>query len=328
MKKTKLYIYFIVLISAGISAFTYQLPELDIKPELYREALIKQKSRRVEVYRAFSNYSKALEQLNILKEIDEENINHYKYLEKEIKMQNLFSKEENGSEVIQNNHTKNNNIVIYSKERMRKLIEMANIEKDPVKRIELYKSVLVHEPENKECQIGIGKSYIEINKFFEARKWFVDAGNEEFLQRIDYIKNSRVHLMKVDLKKSVEKKSVDNKTLDNKINKFIQNKEFESAINLLKTKINEDPANFNHTFRMAEIYISQNKISEAMTYLDLTLLLNPRHANALYKKGDIHKRMGQYNQALKIFHQIQNILPEDSEYYGLAENQIQYLSTE
>jgi len=310
-------IIFLFLISCSI--FSLNLPELDINPELYKQALINIKNRRINIYTSFKNYEKAIEEINDLLKIDDENSTHYEYVKKEIEFLKKNQDVLNSSKKFQNN--------LFTESRKQKILDMAYAETDLIEKMKLFKSVLVFESDNAVCKKEIGKIYIEMKKYHTAKKWFKEVGDDEaekFIKRIEYLENQNVHLMKISMDN--DKVVLKDEHIIDEVDNMIKSKNYVDAISLLNREIESRPTNHVLAYRMAEIYFEQQNFTEALKFVERTLLLNSKNINALYMKGEILAKQGKFSAALEIFNRIIKSEQNNSRLYRMASNMIRLLS--
>ena len=63
---------------------------------------------------------------------------------------------------------------------------------------------------------------------------------------------------------------------------------------------------------MAEIFIAENKLSEAKAWLDKIIALFPHYPQALYNLGAIYQSKKQWNKAITVYKRAIRNFPEDS----------------
>ncbi|MCK9223880.1 MAG: hypothetical protein M0R46_02290 [Candidatus Muirbacterium halophilum] len=316
MKKIILALYLLIILT---STFSLSLNDLDIRPELYDKAFLTINLKRIHIYSSFGNIEKCKEIIEILKKFDAENSKFYNYLLKET------TKNSYVEEVKRDN---NGFIDISESSTIKKIILMAERENNIIKKIQLYKSILVNQPYNEEIKIEIGKCYIELKRYFTARKWFLKVDSKkssQYIEKIDYLLNKTVTIMEVSGEKQSDTKR--NEKEDIYIEELISKGKKDEAIKELTKKSIKEPANFKYLYSIAKIYSDNNEYRKSLEYIDKVIILNSELYEALYLKGELLSKIGNFPEALVTFKKIANSAPENTKYYRLANNMIKLLSS-
>ena len=184
-------------------------------------------------------------------DFDPENKKFYNYLLKEGDKSKL-EKKENSNNI--------GTVQVYNEETIKKLIFAAENETDVKKRIRLYKAVLVHQPDNHFIKTEIGKAYIELKKYFTAKKWFLEADSEvssQYIEKIDYLLSKSIRIIEVS--GNVKKNTEWNKENEIKIENLIAEGKKDDAIKVLVRLSIKEPANYRYLYSIAKIYSDNNE---------------------------------------------------------------------
>jgi len=164
------------------------------------------------------------------------------------------------------------------------------------------------DPSNAEAPYMIARAFADMNNFKQATPYFEKAialqpDNARWMYELGLIyyaipddKNSLKYLLMAG-EKGLKR---DNEYLENLAIAYLNNKQYDKGMDILKESLSRRPSDMNLLGMMAEASYDAKKYDDAIGYWDQVLTLDKQNASALYMIGMSYQKKGdkQKGQAL------------------------------
>ena len=95
--------------------------------------------------------------------------------------------------------------------------------------------------------------------------------------------------------------------------KYFLREEYDKAITCYNRVIKIDPNHADAWYKKGNILYNQERLNEAIKCYDRVSLINPNHFDAWYKKGNINRKKDEYDEAIKCYDRAIQIRAKNSE---------------